>query len=117
MVVVSRVGARGHKMSNQAISEENLGYHAQDSGRIIDDFIAYLRDDVNKLDEPRSFARGSRWFAEGVDHCELRSEKAWRVSEDEFKLFAVKEGLRFPRDRSFGCDRGGWRQRKEWWSR
>ncbi|HEY3476441.1 MAG TPA: hypothetical protein VGK56_17635 [Anaerolineales bacterium] len=106
------------------MSENDSRYQAQNAGRIINDLIAHLRGDVNKVDGPQVIML----FDVSAEvpgsllkefHCDIsQSEKECRVSEVEFELFAVKEGVPFPKgwlmSRPFGGDRGGWRQRKEW---
>ncbi len=66
------------------MSETDPLYHTQNVGRMLNDLIAHLREDVNKIDEPQAkalfevSAEVLSGLQKAFEHYESKSEKAWR---------------------------------------
>ena len=71
-------------MNNQSMSESDPRYHTQKVGRMIDDLITHLRDDIEKVDDPQAkalfevSAEVMGGLQKAFEHYENRSEEAWR---------------------------------------
>ncbi len=71
-------------MSQQTMSDNDPRYHTQNVGRMLNDLINHLREDVRKVNDPQAKAlfEVSAEVLSGLqrsfEHYESRSEKAWR---------------------------------------
>ena len=71
-------------MANSPLSESDPRYHTQNVGRMMEELINHLREDVEKVDDPRAKAlfEVSAEVIVGLqrafEHFETKSEKAWR---------------------------------------
>jgi hypothetical protein len=71
-------------MANPPLSERDPRYHTQNVGRMMEELINHLREDVKKVDDPQAKAlfEVSAEVLEGLqrafEHFETKSEKAWR---------------------------------------
>ncbi len=71
-------------MTNQSLSESDPLYHTQNIGRMMEDLINHLREDIDKVNDPQAKAlfEVSSEVLQGLqrsfEHFETKSEKAWR---------------------------------------
>jgi hypothetical protein len=71
-------------MTNAPLSERDPRYHTQNVGRMMEELINHLREDVEKVDDPQAKAlfEVSAEVLEGLqrafEHFETKSEKAWK---------------------------------------
>ena len=71
-------------MANTPLSERDPRYHTQNVGRMMEELINHLREDVNKVDDPQAKAlfEVSAEVLQGLqrafEHYETKSEKAWK---------------------------------------
>jgi hypothetical protein len=71
-------------MANQSLSESDPRYHTRNVGRMMEDLINHLREDVDKVDDPQAKAlfEVSAEVLQGLhgafEHFESKTEKAWR---------------------------------------
>lgn len=71
-------------MNNTPLSESDPRYHTQNVGRMMQDLINHLREDVEKVDDPQAkalFEVSAEVLAglqRSFEHFETKSEKAWR---------------------------------------
>lgn len=71
-------------MANPPLSELDPRYHTQNVGRMMEELINHLREDLKKVDDPQAKAlfEVSAEVLEGLqrafEHFETKSEKAWR---------------------------------------
>ena len=71
-------------MANPPLSERDPRYHTQNVGRMLEDLIGHLREDVEKVDDAQAKAlfEVSAEVLQGLqrafEHFETRSEEAWR---------------------------------------
>ena len=71
-------------MANQPLSESDPRYHTQNVGRMMEDLINHLREDVGKVDDPQAKAlfEVSAEVLQGLqrafEHFETKSEEAWK---------------------------------------
>ncbi|MGE5251569.1 MAG: hypothetical protein ACM3QS_15310 [Bacteroidota bacterium] len=71
-------------MNKHPLSENDPHYHTQNVGRMIDDLITHLRNDVEKVDDPQAralfevSAEVLGGLQKAYQHFEDRSEKAWK---------------------------------------
>ena len=71
-------------MTNPVLSENDPRYHTQNVGRMMQDLIDHLREDIDKVDDPQAqalFETASevlQGLQRAFEHFETKSEKAWR---------------------------------------
>ena len=71
-------------MNQQAMSESDPRYHTQNVGRMMNDLITHLREDIDKVDDPQAkalfevSAEVLGGLRKAFEHYENQSEKAWR---------------------------------------
>ena len=71
-------------MPNPPLSERDPRYHTQNVGRIMEELINHLREDVQKVDDPQAkalfevSAEVLGGLQRAFEHFETKSEKAWR---------------------------------------
>ena len=71
-------------MANQSLSESDPRYHTQNVGRMMQDLIDHLHQDIDKVEDPQAKAlfEVSAEVLQGLqrsfEHFEAKSEKAWR---------------------------------------
>jgi hypothetical protein len=71
-------------MTNPSRSERDPRYHTQNVGRMLEELINHLREDVEKVDDPQAKAlfEVSAEVLQGLhrafQHFETKSEKAWK---------------------------------------
>jgi hypothetical protein len=71
-------------MTNPSLSERDPRYHTQNVGRMLEELINHLREDVEKVDDPQAKAlfEVSAEVLQGLhrafQHFETKSEKAWK---------------------------------------
>jgi hypothetical protein len=71
-------------MEKSTLSESDPRYHTQNVGRMMQELINHLREDVEKVDDPQAKAlfEVSAEVVAGLqrafEHFETKSEKAWR---------------------------------------
>jgi hypothetical protein len=71
-------------MANQTLSEKDPSYHTQNVGRMFEDLIKHLREDIDQVDDPQAKAlfEVSAEVLQGLhrafEHFETKTEKAWR---------------------------------------
>ena len=71
-------------MANPPLSERDPRYHTQNVGRMLEDLIGHLREDIEKVDDPQAKAlfEVSAEVLQGLqrafEHFEIRSEEAWK---------------------------------------
>ena len=71
-------------MANPPISERDPRYHTQNVGRMLEDLIGHLREDVEKVDDlhAKALFEVSAEVLQGLqrafEHFETKSEEAWR---------------------------------------
>jgi hypothetical protein len=69
-------------MANQSLSESDPRYHTQKVGRMMEDLVDDLREDISKVDDPRAKAlfEVSAEVLQGLqrafEHFETKSEEA-----------------------------------------
>jgi len=71
-------------MDDQTMSEKDPRYHTQKVGRMLDDLITHLREDIEKIDDPQAealfevSAEVLGGLQKAFEHYENQSEKAWK---------------------------------------
>lgn len=71
-------------MNDQTTSEKDPRYHTQNVGRMIEDLITHLREDIEKVEEPQAkalfevSAEVMGGLQKAFKHYENKSEEAWR---------------------------------------
>ena len=71
-------------MANSPLSESDPRYHTQNVGRMMEELINHLREDVEKVDDPQAkalfevSAEVIRGLQRAFQDFETKSEKAWR---------------------------------------
>jgi len=71
-------------MANSPLSESDPRYHTQNVGRMMEELINHLREDVEKVDDPQAktlfevSAEVIGGLQRAFEHFETKAEKAWR---------------------------------------
>ncbi len=71
-------------MSHQTMAKDDPRIHVQNVGRMIEDVVIHLREDINKIDDPQAkalfevSAEVLGGLQKAFEHFENRTEKAWR---------------------------------------
>jgi t-SNARE complex subunit (syntaxin) len=71
-------------MANPPLSESDPRYHTQNVGRMMEDLIDHLREDIDKVDDPQAkalfevSAEVLQGLRRSLEHFESKSEKAWK---------------------------------------
>ena len=71
-------------MAHQSLSERDPRYHTQNVGRMMEDLINHLHEDIDKVDDPQAKALFEvssevlRGLQRAFEHFETKAEKAWR---------------------------------------
>lgn len=71
-------------MANQSLPESDPRTHTQNIGRMMEELVNHLREDVEKVDDPQAralfevSAEVIQSLQRSFEHFESKTEKAWR---------------------------------------